>query len=159
MHRNEHSSPNVPNSSLSLSFSAVSPPHLEAPPPFSHSNEPLSSGLRTTVCKSSLLGPAHPRLPSPTLSQRRCGIRSTASLPRDATLHPMGSRWSSPPCGTLPRTQTQHGGVEIVQCPATTIACRCKAQNESQMACRIREFHGTRYEQIDDPGGAPARQE
>ena len=44
MHHNEHSSPNAPNSSLSLSCPEVSPQHLEVPLPFSHDNIPLGSG-------------------------------------------------------------------------------------------------------------------
>src|SRR6266851_5506904 len=129
MRRNEHSSPNAPMSFLSPSFSAVSPPHLEVPPPLSHDNALLAPGLglRTPTCKSSRQGLGRPCLPSPTSSQQRCGTRSIASQQRDAELHRPDSRLSALPCGKPPRTQIRRSEVEIVQRRATKGACRCKA--------------------------------
>ena len=148
MRHNEHSSPNAPNSSLSLSFSVISPQqcqHLEVPLLFSHDKVALASYQRTPTCKSSQRGRAHPYQLWPTLSQRHFEIHSIASLRQRAALHPKGSRQSVQPHGKRSRMQIRHLEVEIVRCRARTDACLGTAGKKSRKACQARAICGTQY--------------
>src|SRR6266852_4645429 len=114
MRHNERNSPNVLVSSHTLS--AASSQHFETPWPFSRNKVRLASSsyLRTSACKSSRPGTAHPYPPLPTSSQRHFGIRSIALPQRDATPHRRCSRRSAVPCGKPTGRRIQHWEDEIV---------------------------------------------